>query len=84
YTGALAAFKLWGYCGLARLRKAAKLNPFVLVTILAQVSQSRKLPGKPTIISSLLDSLLHSHREPNALAGATGPINGSEEAHDHL
>lgn len=58
YCGALAAFKLWGDCELARqyLSIAVDRNPNVLIKILGRV----KIPGKhlslePFDVFSLLD-----------------------------
>lgn len=41
YTAALASYKLWGDCEVARqyLRVAASANPYILVRILARVEQ---------------------------------------------
>ncbi|KAI0959817.1 hypothetical protein AcW1_004533 [Taiwanofungus camphoratus] len=49
YTGALATFKLWGNCELARqyLSIAARNNPHVLLKILAKIEQPRNLNMMP-------------------------------------
>ncbi|KAI0751404.1 hypothetical protein C8Q80DRAFT_1268646 [Daedaleopsis nitida] len=49
YTAALASFKLWGDCELARqyLRVAASANPYVFVRILAKVDQPKVLNNLP-------------------------------------
>ncbi|KAI0663084.1 hypothetical protein C8Q70DRAFT_1042671 [Cubamyces menziesii] len=54
YTAALAAFKLWGDCELARqyLRIAAYVNPFVLAKILAKVERPKSLNNTPRSLNS--------------------------------
>jgi len=49
YTAALAAYKLWGDCELARqyLHIGAAKNPFVLIKILAKVDQPREPNSLP-------------------------------------
>ncbi|KAI0773887.1 hypothetical protein C8Q74DRAFT_1199891 [Fomes fomentarius] len=49
YTAALASYKLWGDCQVARqyLRIAASANPYVLVKILANVDQPKSLNNLP-------------------------------------
>ncbi|EMD41039.1 hypothetical protein CERSUDRAFT_111609 [Gelatoporia subvermispora B] len=49
YSGALAAYKLWGDCELARqyLRVGARQNSYVLVKVLAKVEQPRNLNNTP-------------------------------------
>lgn len=53
YSGALAAFRVWGDCKLARqyLYIGAKHNPYIIIKILAQV----KKPGETTLDLTLID-----------------------------
>lgn len=53
YTAALASFKLWGDCELARqyLRVAASANPYVFVRILAKVDRPSKSVSRRLLIS---------------------------------
>ncbi|OBZ76530.1 hypothetical protein A0H81_03534 [Grifola frondosa] len=54
YTGALSSFKLWGDCELARqyLKIGARLNPHILLKILAKVDQPRSLNNSPRALNS--------------------------------
>ncbi|CDO74022.1 hypothetical protein BN946_scf185043.g72 [Trametes cinnabarina] len=53
YTAALASFKLWGDCELARqyLRLAASVNPYVLLKILAKVEKPKALNSSPRALN---------------------------------
>ena len=85
YTAALASYKLWGDCEIARqyLSVASKANPHILVRILAKVEQpsmcfdfaSSVIYYRHLIVNLLLtESLNNLPRSPN----------GPEEAHDYL
>ena len=60
YTAAFAAFKLWGDCELARqyYKLAIKLNPNVMIKILARVTQPSTQSFLPKIAHPLL---FHGH-----------------------
>ncbi|TBU48461.1 hypothetical protein BD309DRAFT_292618 [Dichomitus squalens] len=58
YTAALASYKLWGDCDIARqyLRCAAAVNPHVLLKILARVDQPKSLNNLPRSLNGPEDA----------------------------
>ncbi|THH33773.1 hypothetical protein EUX98_g385 [Antrodiella citrinella] len=58
YDAALAAFKLWGACELASeyLLLAVRLNPIVLVKVLAKVQQQKTLNSAPREMNGAEDA----------------------------
>ena len=79
YTAALASYKLWGDCEIARqyLRCAANVNPHVLMKILARVDRP-----STSELSQILPNLLMTYIE--SLNNLPRSLNGPEDAHDYL
>ena len=82
YTAALASYKLWGDCEIARqyLRCAADVNPHVLLKILARVDQPSTFQTILDSEGSEFDTDLHAE----SLNNLPRSLNGPEDAHDYL
>ena len=82
YTAALASFKLWGDCELARqyLRISASVNPHVLLKILAKVDR----PSMCLACRTPHQEASHDNLHIESLNSLPRTFNGPEVAHDYL